>query len=216
MRKCFVISPIGLEGSLLREHADDVFDYIIKPAMEECGMGVYRSDHITETGKISDQMLRGILEEDLCIAVLTGYNPNVFYELAIAHAFQRPTIIMIEKGQILPFDLKDTRCVEYDLKPRSLFNKVYAKEIIDFVKELESSGWKAQSSFGGLGMPLNRIYDFSEKANIHGKEDYWLKLIGNTKESLDLLGVNLKSWKKKKGFRDMLNHMAEEGCKIRI
>jgi hypothetical protein len=36
-RRCFVISPIGMEGSQEREHADDVFDYIIKPALEAAG-----------------------------------------------------------------------------------------------------------------------------------------------------------------------------------
>jgi len=44
-KKCFVISPIGQSGSEVREHADDVFDFIIKPAMAEVGIAVYRADH---------------------------------------------------------------------------------------------------------------------------------------------------------------------------
>ncbi len=43
-------------------------------------------------------MFKSILHGDLCVAVLTGYNPNVFYELAIAQAAACPTIILIEKG----------------------------------------------------------------------------------------------------------------------
>ena len=77
--RCFIISPIGDEGSPEREHADDVFDFIIAPAMEECGIKAFRSDHLFESGKISDQMFRSIVQEDLCVAVLTGFNPNVFY-----------------------------------------------------------------------------------------------------------------------------------------
>jgi hypothetical protein len=211
----FLRVPVKKVKKLIsRENPDLILltgDYIIKPALEECSIEVYRSDHIAETGKISDQMLRGILEEDLCIAILTGYNPNVFYELAIAHAFQRPTILLIEKGQSIPFDLKDMRCVEYDLKPRSLFNRVYAKEIINFVRELEENGWKTQPFLGGLRVPLNKIHDFSEKAKKHGNDDYWMKLISDTKCCLDLMGINLKSWKKNKGFRDILNGMAKEG-----
>ena len=34
-KKCFVISPIGPPDSEIREHADDVFEYIIKPAMPD-------------------------------------------------------------------------------------------------------------------------------------------------------------------------------------
>jgi hypothetical protein len=53
MKRCFVISPIGAEGSTIREHADDVFDYIIKPAMEKCGIQAFRSDHLQEPGRIT-------------------------------------------------------------------------------------------------------------------------------------------------------------------
>ena len=54
------------------------FLIIIKPAMEQCGIEVYRADQLSETGKITDQMFRKILYEDLYIAVLTFHKPNVF------------------------------------------------------------------------------------------------------------------------------------------
>jgi hypothetical protein len=46
MKQCFIISPIGQEDSDIRKHADDVFEYIIKPAMEEYEINAFRSDHI--------------------------------------------------------------------------------------------------------------------------------------------------------------------------
>lgn len=70
-RKCFVISPIGAEGSEVREHADDVFDFIIRPAMDKCRIRAVRSDHLREPGKISDHMFSEILSDQLCVAVLT-------------------------------------------------------------------------------------------------------------------------------------------------
>ena len=82
--RAFVISPIGAEGSPEREHADDVFEFIIEPALTQSGVKPYRADHDAKSGRISHQMVSSILEEDFCIAVLTGHNPNVFYELAIA------------------------------------------------------------------------------------------------------------------------------------
>ena len=54
--------------------------------METCGLATLRSDHLHEPGKITEQMYRELLGSDLSIAVLTGYNPNVFYELALAQA----------------------------------------------------------------------------------------------------------------------------------
>jgi len=142
-RKCFVISPIGQEPSAIREHADDVYDYIIKPAMDELGIDAYRADHLKTPGRITKQMFESILAEDLCIAILTNFNPNVFYELAIAQCGEKPVIILLEKGQVLPFDVKDLRCVYYDLKPRNLYEKTYVREIVAHVRAIEGAQWKA-------------------------------------------------------------------------
>ena len=79
MQRCFVISTIGDEGSEVREHSGDVFDFIIKPVMDELGIQAYRSDHAHGISKISEQMFQSILNDDLCIAVLTFSNPNVYY-----------------------------------------------------------------------------------------------------------------------------------------
>ena len=97
MKRCFVISPIGPEGSDIRQHADDVYDFV-KPAMAECDIEALRSDHILEPGKITDHMFHELMS-DMCVAIVTGrHNPNVYYELAIAQAAARPVIILVEKG----------------------------------------------------------------------------------------------------------------------
>src|SRR6516164_2942775 len=103
--KCFVISPIGEDDSEIRGHADEVFNHLILPALENFDIEAVRSDHMNEPGRISDQMYRAIFGFDLCIAVLTFANPNVYYELAVAQAACRPVIILIEKGSKLPFDV---------------------------------------------------------------------------------------------------------------
>ena len=62
-----------------------------------------------------------ILTADFCIAVLDGFNPNVFYEVAVAHCAGVPVILLSEKGVDPPFDLKDERLLHYDLGPRSIY-----------------------------------------------------------------------------------------------
>jgi hypothetical protein len=86
MKSCFVISPIGQSGSPTWEHADDVFDFIIKAAAEKTGYSAIRADHEARPGTITEHMYDHILDDDLLIAVLTGHNPNVFYEVAVAEA----------------------------------------------------------------------------------------------------------------------------------
>ena len=154
MKQCFVISPIGEEGSSIRKHADDVFEFIIQPAMAECQIEAFRSDHLDKPGRISEQMVRSVFSADLCIALLTGYNPNVFYELALAQSAQRPVIILIERGQSLPFDISDLRCVYYDLEIKSFVNKIHIQRIVNYVSEFQSDDWMIDDSFRRFRGPI--------------------------------------------------------------
>lgn len=221
MKRCFVISPIGEEGSEIRAHADDVFDFIIKPAMEECGIEAWRSDHLHEPGKISDQMFRAILNEDLCIALLTGYNPNVFYELAIAQCAARPVIILAEKGQELPFDIRDLRCVHYDLSPRPMFEKVYVKQIISHVKSLDAAGWQAVCPFEGFaaraqGDSAGKAVRIVEQYQNYRNFEEWGDLLRETKDVFEIMGISSGMWRRVKGLRELCAQKTAAGCKIRI
>jgi len=221
VRRCFVISPIGPEGSAVREHADDVFDYIIQPAMAECGIAAFRSDHLQEPGKITEQMFREILNDDLSIAILTGHNPNVFYELAVAHAAGRPVIVLLQKGESLPFDIGDIRCVQYDLKPRSLFEKTYVQQIVAHVRALEANGWQARSPFG---QPVLRggerdgvnAFSYYVNGNAFGTPDTWQQLLRDTKGVFEILGIHLGPWRGGKGFSELVTQKAAEGCAVRV
>jgi len=218
-KRCFVISPIGAEGSPVREHANDVYDYIIKPAMEACDIDAFRSDHLLEPGKISEQMFGAILKEDLCIAVLTGYNPNVFYELAIAQCAKRPVIILLEKGEQLPFDIRDLRCVYYDLKPRALFDKVYVNEIAGHVKSLEATNWEGSSPIAALfsGREVSgQNIKFFPKSMEYGTQETWLELLREAGTVFEIMGLALGTWKRGKNFSRELEQKARQGCAIRI
>jgi hypothetical protein len=145
--KCFVISPIGDEGSDVRRHADEVFDHIIEPALAHFSIEPVRSDHMNEPGKISEQMYRAIFGYDLCIAVLTYSNPNVYYELAVAQSACRPVVILIEKGSTLPFDVKDFRSLTYDLTITAYTQKTHIKRLISMLGELKQAGWRGDDVF---------------------------------------------------------------------
>jgi len=155
MKKCFIISPIEDEGSEVQEHANDVLDFIIKPALAKYNVEGIRSDQLLQPGRITDQMFTMILQSDFCIVLLTGCNPNVFYELAIAQAAGIPVIILMLKGQELPFDIKDLRCIYYDLKPRPLRDERYKTELVGHIANLNKTDWSGVSLLERYG--LNRI-----------------------------------------------------------
>jgi hypothetical protein len=146
-KTCFVISPIGAPGSPTRKHADQVFKFVIEPALTACRIKPIRSDQLNEPGRISDQMLRAIFDHDLCIAVLTGANPNVYYELAVAQSARRPVVILIEDGQPLPFDVQDFRVLAYDLSIESYDAKLHIGRLEAFVNNIQRSGWQGTDIF---------------------------------------------------------------------
>jgi hypothetical protein len=158
MKRCFVISPIGQDGSEVRKHADYVFYFIIKPALDKHGIEAVRSDHLNEPGKISDQMFREILNDDLCVAVLTGRNPNVYYELAVAQSATRPVILLIQEGEELPFDIQDLRTVRYDLDPKRLFEGTYANVLSDYITSFEAMQWRIPNPIVPIGQLLSLDY----------------------------------------------------------
>ena len=111
---CFVIAPIGDPGSETRRRSDQILNDVIKPVGKEGGYVTVRADVEGEPGLITHQVIQHLLDDPLVIADLTGRNPNVFYELAIRHAINKPVIQLIEQGEQIPFDVAGMRTIQVD------------------------------------------------------------------------------------------------------
>ena len=104
----FVLMPFDPEF-------DSIYDGVIKSGLELAGLSVKRADDIQNQRNILRDVFDGIVNSDLIVADLTNLNPNVFYELAIAHAVRKPVILMTQNIDEVPFDLKLYRLIEYDV-----------------------------------------------------------------------------------------------------
>lgn len=114
-RKCFVIGPIGREGSDTRKRSDQILKHIIDPVVMAAGYDrPLRADRISESGRISRQIIQHIVEDDLVVADLTESNPNVYYELALRHAIKKPFVQLLAGTDPLPFDVADQRTIMLD------------------------------------------------------------------------------------------------------
>lgn len=133
-KTCFVIAPIGADGSADRIRSDQVLKHIIGPSVRECGYEPIRSDHISEPGLITSQVIQHIVEDPLVIADLTGRNPNVFYELALRHAIKKPVVQIIHATETIPFDVAASRTIHVD--HRDLDSVAKAKE--EIVRQIRS------------------------------------------------------------------------------
>lgn len=115
LKKCFVVSPIGEDGSDIRRNADQLFNHIIKPVCEKCGFKAIRIDHENTPDSITQGILDSLFKYDLVIADLTGHNPNVFFEIGYRASIGKPIIHLKRKGESIPFDVSSIRTFDYDL-----------------------------------------------------------------------------------------------------
>lgn len=80
---------------------------------------------------ILKDVVQPIYDADIVIADLTGLNPNVMYELGLAHSFNKKTIIITQDDlNSLPFDLKQYRAKDY-----SIHFKKFA-ELVEFLNRM--------------------------------------------------------------------------------
>src|SRR4051794_7114624 len=114
-RSCFVIMPIGdpnLDRSkyeLFKEIYEDVIAPAVRAATPDCEC--IRADEIKEAGSIIRDIVSQLCDADLVIADLTDKNPNVFYELGVRHALGKPTILISQRIEDVPFDLRPYRTI---------------------------------------------------------------------------------------------------------
>jgi hypothetical protein len=151
-KTCFIIAPIGDEGSNVRLRSDEVQRHLIEPAARDCGYDeIIRADNISEPGVITRQVIEHLLNDELVVADLADHNPNVFYELAIRHAVRKPVVLLIEKDQKIPFDVSQSRAIRYEYgRWSSLFT---CKE--ELVKQITS----CEKDPAGLDNPVSTAVD---------------------------------------------------------
>jgi hypothetical protein len=105
-QKIFVIMPFTLEWS------NRIWQKMIKPTIEKKGLVPVRADDLFGQD-IMEDIWSGILSARLVIADITNRNPNVFYELGIAHCLGKEVILLTQNKDDIPFDLNRYRHIIY-------------------------------------------------------------------------------------------------------
>lgn len=115
---CFVIMPFGKDGTPEREHYDDVYQNIIRKAVEESGTGLIckRADDIKKSGNIPKDIYRDLYNSKIVIADLSELNPNVMYELGVRYSYKHGTILIKNEDTTSPFDTVAERAINYSVK----------------------------------------------------------------------------------------------------
>jgi hypothetical protein len=80
---------------------------------EQAGLRCRRADDIWESPLVIQDVVSLIDRSCLVICDCTSRNPNVFYEIGIAHALGREVILITQAEADIPFDLRHLRFVKY-------------------------------------------------------------------------------------------------------
>jgi hypothetical protein len=121
---CFVMMPFA-------EPLGGYYANVYQPAIEKAKLKPMRADaEIFGTGKIIDQIWAGINSARILVAELTGRNPNVLYELGIAHALKKPVVLVSSNEEDVPFDVRHVRVIYYDMR-----DPFWGTKLIDKIAE---------------------------------------------------------------------------------
>lgn len=106
-KTCFVVMPFG--GQF-----DEIYRKIYKPAIQAMGLKPLRADDIYDNRPIIQDIKQSIQNADIILAEVTGRNPNVNYELGIAHALDKEVIIITSNSEDVPSDYRHYRYLQYN------------------------------------------------------------------------------------------------------
>lgn len=137
---CFVLMPF-------RDDLRPVYDDHVKRTVEGLGLRCRRADDIFRNTAIIEDIWEQINEARVIIADLTGKNPNVFYEVGIAHTVGKDVVLITQSIDDVPFDLRHLRHIQYSYTPRGMeaFEQQLRNTLVTITGHA-ASGTTAQSS----------------------------------------------------------------------
>jgi hypothetical protein len=138
---------------------EDVYKLAIKPACEKAGAYAERVDDQIFQESILQRIYSQIAKADIIIADMTGRNPNVFYETGYAHALGKQVILLTNKTEDIPFDLKHYYHIIYEESISNLIPEI-EKRVLWMIQNPEKrlfSQEQLQFYIGGVSLSSNPL-----------------------------------------------------------
>src|SRR5262249_6648150 len=95
-----------------------IYEDHIKPVAKRLQLSVARADDFFDANSVMSDIWATLQGCRVVVADCTGRNPNVFYELGIAHTLGRPTVLIAQDSKDIPFDVYYLRTIIYEFTPR--------------------------------------------------------------------------------------------------
>ena len=111
--KVFVIMPF-------KDDFNPIYEDHIVSVCKKLKYTCTRADLIDSPNVIINDIWSHINNADIIICDCTQKNPNVFYELGLAHALGKKVICITQNADDIPFDIKQIRYIKYEYNPRGM------------------------------------------------------------------------------------------------
>lgn len=91
---------------------------------------LYQADYFNIEEQIVPQIIETIKKSDVVVADISNENPNIYYEVGIAHSMGKPVILVSQTNNFNRFSLLSYRFYNYDIDPNGIKNLSFRLEQI--------------------------------------------------------------------------------------
>lgn len=119
---CFLVMPFGTPEA-------DAVHAVLRQACQRAGLRPLRGDDLFTPTDILDDIWRSLAGAHCVIADISGRNPNVMYELGIAHTLAKPVLILSRSAADIPIDLATRRVIVYGGAPGATWADALASQV---------------------------------------------------------------------------------------
>ena len=182
--------PFSETNSLAEEKWTEIFEHIIKPAVEESGLGYECKRYGLGRANIVKDILEDLNRAQVVLADLTDDSSNVLWELGVRHTLKRRTLLISQDTKFIPSDLKDYPVIPYD-QTKAGFDK-FKENIRKKLEDIEADPDKPDSPVADfLGLKNIDILAYEKAANLK-KLDALLSELSFDIENVDNISKGLR------------------------
>lgn len=140
-RDVFVIMPFSSTKTCTEDEWTEIYESVFRPAIEDCGYRCERA--LPGRGSLIRSIIEKLRNAKIVLADITDRNSNVLYELGVRHSLSKRTIIVSQKEDDIPSDLKGYWSVIYGIRPAQV--RAFRADMRRLISEIEENLEKSDS-----------------------------------------------------------------------
>jgi hypothetical protein len=173
MKTCYAIMPF--------EAGFADIDRIVGEAAQECDLQYVRSDRRQLPGSVMAHVVRDIRGAAVVVADVTRNNPNVFYELGIAHQLKGPerVVLITQAVDELAYDINEFQQLAYTHTEagRGALRRTLPDYLRAAVRSVDQEVWDVvRGRLQRTKLLVRDLQRLADSADTRGLKDYTIRI----------------------------------------